>query len=285
MAESYGFYPQRKSVFGLFSITTILIMINVLAFILFFILLIFFRNNPELLYNYVALKPSNILHGKYLWTFVTSMFMHGNLAHIFFNMFSLAFIGSFVERIVGRKRFIWFYLISGLFAGVVFVVLSGFFGNSIIGAKIFGDPGISGVGASGAIFGLLGLLAVLVPYSKVYLILGPLLAIVVGAITESILPASSIGIITTLINFYFVLSVFAIFSLNEKFRRIALPVGMPLWILPIVAIIPLVVIGLFVELPIANTAHFGGLIAGIFYGLYLKNKYKKKTKHISKHFS
>ena len=149
------FLPSKKSIFGLLSATTTLIILNVLAFIMFLILLVLFRNNTQSLYDFVALSPLNILHGKYLWTFITSMFMHGNLAHLFFNMFSLAFIGSFVEKIIGRKRFISFYLISGLFAGIVFVALSGLFGNSILGAKIFGDPNISGVGASGAIFGLL----------------------------------------------------------------------------------------------------------------------------------
>ena len=281
MTEVYGFYPRKKSIFGLFSITTILIVINIIAFIL-FSLLISLKIIPL---EFIALNPSSILQGKYLWTFITSMFMHGNLAHIFFNMFSLAFIGSFVEKIVGRKRFLWFYLISGLFAGIIFVALSGLFGSSILGAKIFGYPSISGVGASGALFGLVGLLAVLVPYSKVYLILGPLLAIVLGSISESILPASSFGAVNLLINLYFIISIFAIFSFNERFRKLALPVGMPFWILPIVAIVPLVIVGLFVELPIANTAHFGGLVAGIVYGFYLKNKYKKKTKYISRHFS
>ena len=281
MAEVYGFYPIKKSIFGLLSITTTLIIINIFAFVLFTLLV--FTNTLSV--DSIALKPSNILQGKYLWTFITSMFMHAGLAHIFFNMFSLAFVGSFVERIIGRKRFVWFYLISGLIAGVVFVLLAGLFGNTLFGAKIFGSPDIAGVGASGAIFGLLGLLAVLVPYSKVYLILGPLLAIILGALIESVLPVSSLSIVSMVINLYFIVSVFAIFSLNERFRRVALPVGMPFWLLPVVAIIPLVLVGLFVPLPIANTAHFGGLLAGLAYGFYLKHKYRKKTSYISKHFS
>ena len=281
MAEVYGFYPRKKSIFGLLSITTTLIIINIFAFVLFTLLV--FTNTLSV--DSIALKPSNILQGKYLWTFITSMFMHAGLAHIFFNMFSLAFVGSFVERIIGRKRFVWFYLISGLIAGVVFVLLAGLFGNTLFGAKIFGSPDIAGVGASGAIFGLLGLLAVLVPYSKVYLILGPLLAIILGALIESVLPVSSLSIVSMVINLYFIVSVFAIFSLNERFRRVALPVGMPFWLLPVVAIIPLVLVGLFVPLPIANTAHFGGLLAGLAYGFYLKHKYRKKTSYISKHFS
>ena len=40
--------------------------------------------------------------------------------HLFVNMFSLYFIGNFLEMIIGKKRFFWLYLISGLFAGLFF---------------------------------------------------------------------------------------------------------------------------------------------------------------------
>ena len=60
---------------------------------------------------------------------------------------------------------------------------------------------------------------------------------------------------------------------------------MPFWLIPFVAIVPLVIIGLFVRLPIGNTAHFGGLMVGIFYGIYLRKKYKRKTKILSRYFT
>jgi len=66
-------------------------------------------------------------------------------------MISLFFIGNFVEKLIGRRRFFWLYIIAGLFAGLFFVFLAYFFGNSVIGAKIFGNPLVSAVGASGAI--------------------------------------------------------------------------------------------------------------------------------------
>ena len=50
-------------------------------------------------------------------------------------------------------------------------------------------------------------------------------------------------------------------------------------------IFPLILIGLFINLPIGNSAHLGGLVVGIVYGIYLKRKYPKKTKSISRHFS
>src|SRR3989344_5291702 len=118
MAEIYSFYPKKRSIFGFFSVTVTLIFITVLSFFIFLILLLLFKSNPEILYDYVAIKPSNILQGKYLWTFLTSIFMHGGLFHLFANMLSLLFIGTLVERIIGAKRYFYFYLISGLFAGL-----------------------------------------------------------------------------------------------------------------------------------------------------------------------
>ena len=285
MAESYGFYPRKRSLFSSFSVTTILIVINVIVFLLFLVMLAFYGNNQEIVYDLLALNSLNFFHGDYLWTIITSMFMHGSFAHIFFNMISLFFIGSFVETIIGRKRYLWFYLFSGIIAGLFFVGLSYFFGNGLLGSRIFGSPLEFGVGASGAIFGLAGLLAVLIPYKKIYLIAGPLIAIVFQAIFQAIYPSSGFsGVISTVLTIYIFVSIFTMFSFNERTRRISIPIEMPFWLLPFIAIIPLIIIGLFVKLPIANTAHFGGLIVGIFYGLYLRKKYRKKTRYISRHF-
>ncbi|GAJ16511.1 unnamed protein product, partial [marine sediment metagenome] len=53
--------------------------------------------------------------------------------------------GGMMERVIGKKRFLWFYLISGLLAGLLFVFLSYFFGNTELGARIFGGPLVSAV--------------------------------------------------------------------------------------------------------------------------------------------
>lgn len=154
---------MKRKVFATY--TGWLILINVIAFLAFLILLNIYGEN---IVSLVALQPSSIFVGKNLWTFVTSMFMHANITHLFVNMLSLLFIGSFVERLIGKKRFIGLYLVAGLFAGIVFVLLAGFFGSSGgILERIFGSPMAFAVGASGAIFGLGGLLAVLTPRLKV----------------------------------------------------------------------------------------------------------------------
>jgi membrane associated rhomboid family serine protease len=234
--------------------------------------------------NFFALQGNNFFAGK-IWTLITSMFVHIQIWHILANMFSLFFIGNFVEKLIGRKRFFWVYLVSGIFAGLVYVFLSYFFGGSFIGARLFGSPDTFAVGASGAVFSQLGLLAVLTPYNSVFLIVGPLIAIIAEVFFAKIgflngfLPALEI-----LISIYILIAIFSMFSFNSRLRKIAIPIRMHFWLLPIVAIVPLVLIGLFVDLPIGNSAHVGGLIAGLVYAFYLRNKYKKKTDLIRRYF-
>ena len=138
-----------------------LIIINVAAFIAFSILSIVIGIEKSASWFY--LKPAAIFIGHNIWTIFTSMFMHGSFTHLLVNMVSLSFIGSFVEKLIGKKRFLSVYLIGGLFAGLLFVILAGLFGNSELGARIVGSPLTYAVGASGAIFALGGLLAVLTP--------------------------------------------------------------------------------------------------------------------------
>ena len=158
MSEIYRI-QKRKRLFN-FNINFLLIIINVVCFILFSILI---SINADFL-NYIALKPSNITTNFYFWTFLTSMFMHAGFFHLFVNMFSMLFIGNLIERIIGKKRFISFYLLAGLFAGILFVLVSLFFPSENVYA----------VGASGAIFGLIGLLMVLTPNLPVYMMFIPI---------------------------------------------------------------------------------------------------------------
>ena len=162
--SAYRAYHRRKRRFtGTSSVTILLIIINIIVFFVFWVWLLSDQSSLD----FFAIKPSNILQGQYLWTFVTSMFMHGNLTHLFVNMISIFFIGTFVERLIGKKRFLWFYLIAGLVAGLSFVGLA-YLGQFIPnGQNIFGGIDAFAVGASGALFGLGGLLAVLIPKLKV----------------------------------------------------------------------------------------------------------------------
>ena len=173
-----------KSFFKNISLTYWLILANAIIFIFFLIF-------PNLV-PYFALKPSDILQGKNIWGLLTHIFMHAGFFHLFFNMFTLFFIGNFIEKIIGRKRFFWFYILAGLLGGIFFV------GASFLGLS---NPEIYGVGASGAIFGFLGLLAMLTPKARVYLIAGPLIAIVLLSIVEAVF--GLIPVLSLILNIYF----------------------------------------------------------------------------------
>src|SRR3989344_4622271 len=274
MNESGNFIVRRtrNPLFSL-SVTLRLIVLNVVLFFIGFILLGVY--GLDFLNKNIALVPNLILSGQSLWTPLTSMFMHASFFHLFANMFSLFFVGSFLERLIGGKRFFWVYIISGLI-GSVFFVVSGL---------IFSNSNIPGVGASGAIFGILGVLAVVVPRSKISLIIGPLVLLIVDAVFSGFVPATFLPTFHMIINVLILLSIFAIFSFNSSFRKLALPVSLQMWSLPIIAIVPLVVIDFFVDLPIGNSAHIGGLVVGLVYGFYLRQKFPNKTKMLSKHFT
>jgi len=64
-------------------------------------------------YNYLPVFYPDSPYFK-IWQVITHMFMHANLGHIFFNMFSLVIFGPMIEQVLGPKRFLNFYLISGI---------------------------------------------------------------------------------------------------------------------------------------------------------------------------
>ncbi|MBI2043591.1 rhomboid family intramembrane serine protease [Candidatus Pacearchaeota archaeon] len=270
MIRAYGI-PERKNFFSRISATNQLIIANVVFYFASIIIITSF--GEQFFLDNFALTPGLILQGKTLWTLITSMFSHLLFFHVFANMFSLFFIGNFLERIIGRKRFFLVYLISGLIGGMFFVVSGLIFNNDI-----------SGVGASGAIFGLLGVLAVLVPYSKIYLIAGPLILILLNVVLNPFIPSGFAPIFDMTMNILIFLMIFSLFSLNPGIRRIAVPVELRMWLLPIIAIVPLVIISFFVPLPIGNSAHIGGLLVGLLYGFYLRQRFPNKTRMLSRHF-
>ncbi|TCV91439.1 membrane associated rhomboid family serine protease [Luteibacter rhizovicinus] len=96
-----------------------------------------------------------------LWQIVTYAFMHGGMAHIVFNMFGLYMFGSMVERELGARRFAIYYFTCLIAAGVAQLAVVYFFEP---------DRMFPTVGASGAIFGLLGAFAMRFPREKLMLI-------------------------------------------------------------------------------------------------------------------
>jgi hypothetical protein len=80
------------------------------------------------------------------WTLLTYMFLHADFEHLFYNMFALLLFGLMLEGVIGSRNFLKVYFLSGMFAG--------------IGSLLFYEASI---GASGAVYGIIGALAVLRP--------------------------------------------------------------------------------------------------------------------------
>ncbi|GAG39501.1 unnamed protein product, partial [marine sediment metagenome] len=121
--DSRSFFILNK--FFRLSTTNQLIWINIVFFILAIFLMVIFG---ELVFDYIALRPNDVLQGKNLWTFITSVFMHAPGVpfallsfHLAINMFVLYSLGNLCEKIIGCKRYLLFYLISGILAGLMFV--------------------------------------------------------------------------------------------------------------------------------------------------------------------
>ncbi len=114
------------------------------------------------------------------YQFVTYMFMHGSFAHLFFNMFALWMFGNAIENAWGPKRFLIFYFVCGIGAGltqelVQYIQLSDIqnFQNVNLGGRIVPVDDylnmLTTVGASGAVYGILLAFGMMWPNSMIYL--------------------------------------------------------------------------------------------------------------------
>src|SRR5262249_42876724 len=95
-------------------------------------------------------------------TLLTSMFLHGGIAHIFGNMLFLWIFGDNIEDTLGHARYLVFYLVCGVLASLAHCMTTYAFG---------GNPEIPSLGASGAISGVLGGYIMLYPMRRVTVIL------------------------------------------------------------------------------------------------------------------
>ena len=105
------------------------------------------------LWVYLAFTPA--LAARYPWTIVTSIFLHVDFSHLLFNMFALFLFGTALERGISHRLFASLFILSGVVGniGYYFTV---------------GSPLVPVLGASGAIYGVIGALAVLEPFRLVY---------------------------------------------------------------------------------------------------------------------
>jgi len=102
------------------------------------------------------------------WAIITSLFAHADIEHILFNMLALFMFGSVLEARLGPNRFLFLYLVSGVVGAVGFM--------------LFNPPFELALGASGAIYGIIGALVLLEPKLTVYFYGVPIPMYVAGPI-------------------------------------------------------------------------------------------------------
>ncbi len=125
-AEFENIFKPKKTI-----ITYILIALNIIIFVL-------EMAYPRFVINNFILDPSLVRDGEY-YRLVTSLFLHGNIIHLLSNMYTLFIVGKQLESLLGKWKYIFIYLFSGIMGSLL----------SCIGT-------FNSLGASGAIFGLFG---------------------------------------------------------------------------------------------------------------------------------
>lgn len=133
------------------SVSIIIIALNILVFVIMvFAGLGFISFDGQDLYNWGANYRPAVLDGEW-WRLLTNMFLHGGLMHLLFNIYGMLFISIFLEPVLGKAKYTIAYLTCGLLASL---------------ASIWWHPGTLSVGASGAIFGLYGVMTALLTTNK-----------------------------------------------------------------------------------------------------------------------
>lgn len=111
--------------------------------------------------KYFALIPLGVFADAsfYPWQLVSYQFLHGGFGHIFFNMFALWMFGMEIENSWGSKKFLYYYLLSGIGAGICHLFIS----------PLLGGGNAPTIGASGAVYGVLIAFGLMFPNRYIFL--------------------------------------------------------------------------------------------------------------------
>jgi membrane associated rhomboid family serine protease len=111
-----------------------------------------------------GLRPADVIERFRVWQLATYMFLHGGVFHLLFNMLALWMFGTELERMWGTRYFLKYYLVTGIGAGALTVLVS--LPSNEVSAALY--PAVI-IGASGAIYGLLLAFALYFPDRPIYL--------------------------------------------------------------------------------------------------------------------
>lgn len=145
-------YESFREYIRLYSVISTILAINIFLFLV--------STNFQVklrLFGFAALTDNPLFIGQW-WRYVTSIFLHHGIGHLLFNGFSLFLFAPYLERLLGKVRFIILYLAGGIAGNILSVALA---------SKTW--PYMVSVGASGAIYGLFGAYVFMTIYRKRYI--------------------------------------------------------------------------------------------------------------------
>ena len=125
-------------------VTSTIILINVMMAL---VVILSGGFNDINLISWGSLIPYFVFENSEWYRLITSMVLHGSIFHLIMNMYVLFYLGAFMEKILGKIKFLTLYLISGLISSLTVVFI--------------GSPNVVTVGASGSIFGIMGALFIM----------------------------------------------------------------------------------------------------------------------------
>ncbi|MCC6425403.1 MAG: rhomboid family intramembrane serine protease [Phycisphaerales bacterium] len=184
--QYYGDDERARMVHGvrLVSFNTWIIIINCAVFLLQVM-------SPSLggfIFNYGHFSTYFVIDGHHLefWRLITFQFLHGSIMHLVFNMLGLYMFGELVERQLGFKKYAAFYLVCGIFGGLMYLALN-LLGTVAASAGVYRIPGllypedastilskIPLIGASAGVFGVIMASAFIAPNAVVNLLIPPI---------------------------------------------------------------------------------------------------------------
>ncbi len=130
------------------------------VFLLTYVPATYFHTDPFDYVGWFGLSPYFVLHKFYVWQLATYLFLHGGWFHIGFNLYALWMFGSDLEASWGGKKFLVYFFVTGIGAGILDVILNDLFRSSV--------PTVT-IGCSGAVYGVLLAYGMAFPERPVYI--------------------------------------------------------------------------------------------------------------------
>lgn len=156
LIENAMYGKEKRKRFTSYS-TAFIVVANVLIFFVMYykIYFVWGERSKSIFINRVGLFWPEVIYNHQYWRLLSSMFVHDGVEHLMNNMVLLGFAGMYLEEKIGHVKFTLIYFISGILAGLV-----------SMGYNSLNEDLIISIGASGAIYGIVGALACMILLSK-----------------------------------------------------------------------------------------------------------------------